>query len=83
MVIVILFKVNSEILFPPVLKEFERKEFIVTLTPSAHNIKKSGKVYKAIRLQQAEQIGEKIPSPYQTRPDTDAISINTVRKLYL
>ncbi|KAK1374594.1 hypothetical protein POM88_030787 [Heracleum sosnowskyi] len=40
-------QVGEGIDFPPLLKQFEMKEYILTLTPSAKNINKSSKVFTA------------------------------------
>lgn len=63
---VILCKVSDEITFPPSLKSFEKKQFVVTLLISDQNVKKTCNVYNAIELNDpVEVLGNHSPSKKQ------------------
>ncbi|KAK1358280.1 hypothetical protein POM88_051536 [Heracleum sosnowskyi] len=49
-------QVGEGIDFPPLLKQFEMKEYILTLTPSAQNINKSSKVFTAKKVDNPQEI---------------------------
>lgn len=65
--------------FPPLLMEFEKKQYIVTLIPSEDNIKKGCSVYKAKKLIQAHEMGENCSSPHPVASELQCTSMTTVR----
>ncbi|KAL8118947.1 hypothetical protein AgCh_016439 [Apium graveolens] len=68
--------VGEGINFPPLLKQFEKKEFIVILCPSEENIKKLCNVYLAKKVSHVpEKTGNYIPIVPQT-PGNIQISLN-------
>lgn len=75
---VLLFKVGEGINFPPLLKEFERKEYIVTLQISEENIKKSCNVYTAKKITHLnENLGDHNPVELLSHGNPE-ISMNAV-----
>ncbi|KAK1402032.1 hypothetical protein POM88_001637 [Heracleum sosnowskyi] len=61
-------QVVEDILFPPLLKDFEKKEYIVTLNISEENIRKSSNVYQAKKLLQPQEMGESCNTVGLTSP---------------
>nr|XP_017245782.1 PREDICTED: uncharacterized protein LOC108217462 [Daucus carota subsp. sativus] len=58
--------------FPPLLKEFEKRDYIVTITISALNINKTSKVYKAKKLDNPEEnLGENEPAELKSAETVD------------
>lgn len=74
----LLFLVGEGISFPHLLKEFERKEYIVTLQISKENIKKSCNVYKVKKITHLnENLGDHSPVEL-LKPGNPEISMNVV-----
>lgn len=68
-------------MFPPLLKDFERKEYIITLNISESNIKKSCNVYLATSISEVpEKVGEHTPVE-QLSPLNPEITMNAVREI--
>nr|XP_017252924.1 PREDICTED: uncharacterized protein LOC108223268 [Daucus carota subsp. sativus]XP_017255790.1 PREDICTED: uncharacterized protein LOC108225442 [Daucus carota subsp. sativus] len=58
--------------FPPLLKQFEKRDYIVTITISALNINKTCKVYKAKKLDNPEEnLGENEPAELKSAETVD------------
>ncbi|KAL1811187.1 hypothetical protein ACET3Z_021252 [Daucus carota] len=58
--------------FPPLLKQFEKRDYIVTVSISALNVKKTSKVYKAKKLDNPlKNLGENEPAELKTAETVD------------
>ena len=69
-------KVGESISFPPLLRSFEKKDFLISLKIVEKNINKSSNVYIAHSLQEPpEMLGDHIPSENNTSPLPDVITL--------
>lgn len=68
--------------FPPLLKEFEKKQYIVTLIPSGVNIRNSCNVYQATKLIQPAEMGENSNCVEELSPRMEYNSVATVSKIH-
>lgn len=72
-------QVGEGIIFPPLLKQFEKKEYLITVQVSEENIKKSSNVYLVKKIcHVAETTGNHNPEGPHS-PLIPQISMNVVR----
>lgn len=74
-----MFKVGDDISFPPLLLEFERKQFQVTLVPTGENIRKLSNIYQAKKLIQPAEMGDSCNAAVELSPHLESHSGATVR----
>ncbi|KAL1805639.1 hypothetical protein ACET3Z_028707 [Daucus carota] len=74
-------QVGESISFPPLLRSFEKKDFLISLKIVEKNINKSSNVYIAHSLQEPpEMLGDHIPSENNTSPLPDVITLDNSLK---
>lgn len=73
-----MYKVGDDIAFPPLLLEFERKVFQVTLVPTYENIRKLSNVYQAKKLIHPAAMGDSCNAAMELSPPLESNSLATV-----
>ncbi|KAL1828826.1 hypothetical protein ACET3Z_007238 [Daucus carota] len=74
-------QVGESFPFPPILKSFERKDFLISLKIADKNVNKSSNVYIAHSLEEPpEMLGDHNPSENNTSPVPDVLTMDNSLK---